>query len=87
MKPDSEFNPRFVAFAKAHGRTASEQIVHDKDAWPGGCMVGFMLWIGKAEQAFRRQHPAAFIGHAIFDFDAWDAFLLTFPPMPEEPTP
>jgi len=41
----SQWNPRFVAYAKAHGRTPEEQAKQDEKDWPGGCMVGFSQWI------------------------------------------
>jgi len=38
------WNPRFVAYAKAHGREPDEQLEHDRLKWLGGGMVGFMCW-------------------------------------------
>ena len=40
-----KWNPRFVAYSKAHGKTPAAMLRHDKRKWPGGCMVGFMHWI------------------------------------------
>lgn len=42
------WNPYFKAYAKAHDRSPEDQLTHDKDAWPGGCMAGFILWVNKA---------------------------------------
>lgn len=44
-------NPRYVAYAAAHGRTTDEMLAHDRDAFPGGRMAGFMIWLGRAWQA------------------------------------
>ena len=41
-----KWNPRYVCYAKAHGRTPEEQMAHDKVEHPGGCMCGFILWLG-----------------------------------------
>jgi hypothetical protein len=43
----AEWNPRFEAYARAHGRSPEAMLEHDRKAWPGGCMTGFMLWIGE----------------------------------------
>jgi len=37
--------PRYLAYAQAHGRTPDEMLAHDRGAWPGGCMTGFMVWV------------------------------------------
>jgi hypothetical protein len=51
------WNPRFVWYAKAHGRTPEEQAKQDEKDWPGGCMVGFSQWIQR-----KRDELCAFYG-------------------------
>lgn len=41
-------NPRYLQYARAHGRSGEEQLAHDKEAWPGGAMCGFILWMKQA---------------------------------------
>lgn len=41
----SQWNPRFVWYAKSNGNTPEQQIAEDEKTWPGGCMIGFSEWI------------------------------------------
>ncbi len=41
----SDWNPRYLAYAAAHGRDPDAMLAHDREAWSGGCMVGFICWI------------------------------------------
>ena len=38
--------PRYAAYCAAHHKTPDEMLAHDAQAWPGGSMCGFILWIG-----------------------------------------
>lgn len=67
------WNPRYVAYARAHGRTPEDQLAHDKREYPGGWMGGFMVWMNQRWAEWRAtpeprdlplaEHQAA--------FDAW----------------
>ena len=71
-----DWNPKYVAYAKAHGKTPDEMMAHDEAAWPGGVMCGFILWMSKQKQAFLKAHPEAFLDRwVISDHKAWDAWL------------
>lgn len=50
------WNPRYVSYARAHGRTPEAMLAHDKVRWVG-CMCGFMLWISRGMQAFLKANP------------------------------
>lgn len=73
------YNPRYVAYAAAHGRSPADMLAEDKDCWPGVRMVGFILWIGRQWEAWRaangrkRDDFLTAADHA--SFDAWLAAL------------
>ena len=68
-------NPRYVAYAAAHGKTPDAMMAHDEQAYVG-CMCGFMLWISEMSRAFWKENPGAFLDrYTISDHDAWTAFL------------
>lgn len=71
-----EFQPYFVAYATAHDRSPADQLDHDKARWKGGCMTGFILWIGQQRAAFRKARPEAFLGDSIADYEAWGDFVV-----------
>jgi hypothetical protein len=45
MSKESEFNPRYVAYAAVHGKEPNAMMEHDRERYPGGCMTGFITWI------------------------------------------
>ena len=71
-------NPRWVNYARVHGRTSDEQLAHDRVRWPGGSMCGFILWNNARLREFAQTASNAgfFLhGHLIEDghvaYDAW----------------
>jgi len=76
-----KFQPYFVAYARAHGRTPEAQMEVDRAEWRGGCMVGFILWIASARARFRQLHPQACMPNGdIIDDGAWSAYLNSLSP-------
>jgi hypothetical protein len=73
----NRINPRYVAYAKFHGRSARAQLAHDEQQYPGGKMCGFICWIAESQLLFYRAHPECFIdnGHTIHNQRAWTKFL------------
>lgn len=50
-------NPRYIVYARAHGKSPEEMKAHDEEAWPGGRMAGYMLWISENLTAFLCERP------------------------------
>ena len=51
-----DYNPRFIAYAEAHGRTPEEQIAADRVEYPCSCMAGFISWMAPIIHAFEKVH-------------------------------
>ncbi len=71
----TEWNSRYVSYARTHGHTPETMLEHDEKAWPGGKMTGFMLWIQERWQEWDRawghksNHVRSTSEHAAFT--AW----------------
>ncbi len=68
------WNPRYVAYSLAHGRTPEVMLDYDKKRCPGGCMGEFIIWMGQrwAEWCSLTgaiPHSYTKADHA--NFDAW----------------
>lgn len=68
-------NPRYAAYAAAHGRTPEDQLDADRLEWPGGIMCGFVLWNSARLQEARAAMPEAFCFDALIDHAAYDSWL------------
>ena len=69
------WNPRYVGFARAHGRSPQKQLDFDKASRPSGCMADFICWT-----ANRLSELRASLGYSRFQtlelkdqesFDLW----------------
>lgn len=69
------FQPRYLAYCQAHGKTPDEMMEHDLTRWPGGCMCGFLLWSNEHISKAKKSHPEWFIGPNLYDHDAYDEWL------------
>ncbi len=51
MTETTTWNPRYLAYCRVNGETDPDKMLaRDRKTWPGGCMVGFSLWIEKKWQ-------------------------------------
>lgn len=68
-------NPRYANYARFHGRTPEEQLVKDRQDWPGGVMVGFTQWNRGMLIAASKKIPDAFYMGQLTDHEAYDRWL------------
>lgn len=73
-------NPRYVAYATAHGCTPEEMRAVDEERFPGGRTAGFLIWMSQRWQEWAKLRgyrlPASgqrtVLSDADYaDFDAW----------------
>lgn len=71
----TEWNPRYVCYAKAHGKTPDGMLAYDRERFPGGVMGAFIIWIDQRWAEWRalrgRRHDDPLWIHDHEDFDAW----------------
>lgn len=75
--PPKRWNPRYLAYAKAHGKDGDPEGMLEWDAgrFPGGRMCGFQVWMGerwnewRALKNYDRNYPLGADDHA--EFDTW----------------
>ncbi len=64
------YQKRYIAYAKAHGKTPDEMLDHDNHH-----MVNYMLWLGNGVVEYRQENPDAFTGSRLVDHDGFDRYL------------
>ena len=85
-KAPTVYNRRYLAYATAHGRAPEAMLAHDEQAWPGGKMTGFMLWISEQWQAWaNRRGIRNVMDYIKSDEDHADFDRFIGAPMREEP--
>jgi len=75
----TDWNPRFVAYARSHGNSPEAQLELDAEQWPGGKMAGFVLWISERWREWRsdnRRGRDDFLSNE--DHASFDAFISEF---------
>ena len=66
---------RYLCYAAAHSRTPEAMLEHDREAWPGGHMCGYLIWISREWQAWSREHEKPRTCHTPVDHADFDARL------------
>ena len=41
------YQPRYAQYCRSQGRPPEAQLAHDREAWPGGRMCGYILWVNE----------------------------------------
>jgi hypothetical protein len=54
-----QFQPYYLAYARAHGRSPEEMLQADRAAYPGGRMAGYLVWIGSRVEEWRKLNGRA----------------------------
>lgn len=73
------WNPRYLNYAKSHGRSPEEQIAHDREKFPGGPGAGFILWNRSRICEYSKINPRAFTpGGGLADHAGYDAWLSAY---------
>ena len=57
LDPITGWNPYYVAYATAHGRTPADQLAHDKAARPHASMMEYLLWGAGQWAEFETENP------------------------------
>jgi hypothetical protein len=75
ITPATEYQPRYVAYAAAHGMTPEAMLDWDRIEWPGGRMAGFILWVRQQWHSWAAERgvrlPEFLTQQDHDDFDAW----------------
>src|SRR3546814_5471052 len=72
MMEQARYNPRYLAYAAEHSRTAEEQLANDREEWPGGLMCGFILWNTARIAEYAKINPSAFFKPILTRWDRPD---------------
>lgn len=74
-EPERNWNPRYLNYARAHGRAPRAMIDADRARYPGAPMHGFLIWVDRRWREFRWAHgigPRDILdGHDHKRFDRW----------------
>lgn len=68
----TNWNPRFVYFSKAHGKSPEDMNEHLSKAHK---FYEFSLWISESLMKFKEESPESFCCGGLIDHDKFDTYL------------
>lgn len=68
-----EWNPRYLAYCKAHGFKNDPEGILEHDRSQGPVMLGFQIWISQRINVFRKAYPTYAM---LFTDESHDIFSL-----------
>lgn len=69
-------NPRYLAYCKNQKLSSEDCLKRDEKLYSGGAMCGYIIWIMKKKNEFRKNHPEAMYDYwQILDQDLFTKFL------------
>jgi hypothetical protein len=77
FEPTDGWNPRYLAYSTAHGRTVEEQLRHDHEENAPGYMAPFMSWLTAHWSEWRKlrglpgEMGCGLSLEQVADFDSW----------------
>ena len=72
-KGGKQYQPRYIAYAAAHGMSPEQMLAADAQRYVGGKMAGFLIWMNQQWHAWAkangrdRHAPKTAADHASFD--------------------
>jgi len=54
---ETEYQPKYLAYCAANGNTPEQQLKADANAYPGGKMCGFILWVTRQSPISETETP------------------------------
>lgn len=66
--------PRYAAYCAAHGRDPESMLLYDRARFPGGVMVGFMVWLHEHWERWMPEYR--YRSKTSEDHEAFTAWLL-----------
>lgn len=65
----------YAAYCASSGLEPDECLRRDEEEFPGGCMTGFILWIGARRREYASRHPDKLVMGGLSDLEHWQKFL------------